>query len=71
LVHALAHAHPLSPNQQKAVGGKAEKKAKEGGKVDKFMDLKQSMIGAFDGDRREGGKRGDAMCVCRGELGMD
>lgn len=31
--------------QQKAVGGKAEKKAKEGGKVDKFMDLKQTMIG--------------------------
>jgi len=47
LLHALAHAHPISPNQQKAVGGKAEKKAKEGGKVDKFVDLKQSIIGAF------------------------
>ena len=30
---------------QKAVGGKVDKKAKEKGKVDKFMDLKQTMIG--------------------------
>ncbi|GAB5030092.1 soluble nsf attachment protein receptor [Nannochloropsis oceanica] len=29
---------------QKAVGGKVVKKAKEGGKVDKFMDVKQTMI---------------------------
>lgn len=33
--------------RQTAVGGKVEKKATEGGgKVDKFMDLKQTMIGA-------------------------
>lgn len=38
--------------RQTAVGGKVEKKAKEGGgKVDKFMDLKQTMIGAFVGKR--------------------
>jgi len=35
------------------VGGKVVKKAKEGGKVDKFMDVKQTMIGAFDWKSRE------------------
>lgn len=47
------------PYSQTAVGGKAEKKAKEGGKVDKFMDLKQTMIGALTWEvgGREGGER--------------
>ena len=53
------------------MGGKAEKKAKEGGKVDKFMDLKQSIIGAFDGDRKGGREGGDAMGVCGGKVGVD
>ena len=53
ILHGLLPLPPPTPiprthpphSQQKAVGGKAEKKAKEGGKVDKFMDLKQTMIG--------------------------
>ena len=56
------------------------KKPKEGGKVDKFMDLKQTMIGAFDGkSREEGRKKGrgkNAIGVGRGrgdggKLGMN